>query len=231
MPPTQPLRVIVAEPEVLTREGVRRILENAGIRILAAVADSPALTAAVGAHRPDVVVTGIRLPPTSTDEGIRFAVELRKSDPEIGVVVLGHQVDAGYAARLFEGGATRRAYVLAERIADTASLVETVRTVARGGSFVDVQVVETLLSATDGRRNPRFGNLTPREREILALMAKGKSNVAIARELLVGSRAVERHVSSIFAKMDIEDSPDFSRRVMAVVAYLSDGRSSTPPED
>lgn len=222
----QPLRVVVAEDEVLIREGIRRILENAeGIRVMGAVADLPSLWNAVGARRPHVVVTDIRLPPTSTDEGIRFAVELAESNPEVGVVVLSQYVDAGYATTLFEGGATRRAYLLEQRIADPARLVEIVRTVARGGSYVDVQVVETLLRAADARRNATFGNLTPREREILALMAEGRSNGAIARRLVVSNRAVERHVSAIFTKLEIEDSPDFSRRVMAVLTYLSDGHA------
>jgi DNA-binding NarL/FixJ family response regulator len=222
----QPLRVVVAEDEVLIREGIRRILENAeGIRVLGAVADLTSLRNAVGARRPHVVVTDIRLPPTSTDEGIRFAAELAESNPEVGVVVLSQHVDAGYATRLFEAGATRRAYLLEQRIADPAKLVEIVRTVARGGSYVDVQVVETLLRAADARRNATFENLTAREREILALMAEGRSNGAIARRLAVSNRAVERHVSAIFTKLEIEDSPDFSRRVVAVLAYLSDGHA------
>jgi DNA-binding NarL/FixJ family response regulator len=231
----QPLRVVVAEDELLIREGIRRILENAeGIRVLAAVADAPSLWNAVGARGPHVVVTDVRLPPTSTDEGIRFAVELGKVYPEIGVVVLSQHVDRTYATALFEGGAARRAYLLEQGIADPAKLVEIVRTIAGGGSYVDVQVVETLLSAADARRNPTFANLTPKEREILALMAEGRSNGAIARRLLVSSRAVERHVSAIFTKMEIEDSPDLSRRVMAVLAYLhdghADGRAAAVPE-
>ena len=222
----QPLRVVVAEDDVLVREGIWRIFENVdGIRVLAAVADLPGLWNAVGARRPHVVVTDIRLPPTFTDEGIRFAVELRESNPEIGVVVLSQHVDPAYVTSLFEAGASRRAYLLKQRIADTAKLAEITRTIATGGSYVDVQVVETLLSAADGRRNPMFGNLTTREREILALMAEGRSNGAIARRLLVSSRAVERHVSAIFTKLNIEDSPDSSRRVMAVLAYLSEGQA------
>jgi DNA-binding NarL/FixJ family response regulator len=222
----QPLRVVVAEDEVLIREGIRRILENAeGLRVLAAVADLPSLWDVVRARGPHVVVTDIRLPPTSTDEGIRFAVELRKSDPGIGVVVLTRYLDPTYATTLFEGGAARRAYLLEQRIADPAKLVEIVRAIAGGGSYVDAQVVETLLSAARARRNATFANLTSREREILALMAEGRSNGAIARRLVVSNRAVERHVSAIFTKMEIEDSPELSRRVMAVLAYLYDGRA------
>jgi DNA-binding NarL/FixJ family response regulator len=220
----QPLRVVLAEDDLLVREGIRRILENVeGIRVPAAVDDLPTLWSAVGARRPHVVVTDIRLPPTFTDEGIRFAGELRKSNPEIGVVVLSQQANPAYAAALFAGGAARRAYLLRQRIADPAKLAEIVRTIAGGGSYVDVRVVEMLLKTADGRRNPTFANLTPKEREILALMAEGRSNGAIARKLLVSNRAVERHVSAIFTKMEIEDSPDLSRRVMAVLAYLSDG--------
>lgn len=231
----QPVHIVVAEDDLLVREGIRRLLENVeGVRVVEAVADLPALWDAVGAHHPHVVVTDIGLPPTFGDEGIRFAVELREANPDMGVVVLGRHVNPAYATTLFAGGAARRAYLLKQRIADTAALAEIVRTIADGGSYVDVLVVESLLSAAEARRNPTFGSLTPREREILALMAEGRSNGAIARRLVVSSRAVERHVSAIFSKMEIEDSPDFSRRVMAVLAYLSNGHGdaggAAPPK-
>jgi DNA-binding NarL/FixJ family response regulator len=222
----QPLRVVVAEGDLLVREGIRRILENVeGLRVPAAVSDAPSLWAAVSAARPHVVVTDARLPPTLTDEGIRFAIELRKSNPKIGVVVLGERTDPAKATALFAGGAERRAYLLKQRIADSAKLAETVRTIAGGGSYVDVQVVDTLLASAYSSRNGMLAHLTAREREILELMAEGRSNAAIARRLLVSSRAVERHVSAIFTKIEIEHSPDSSRRVMAVLAYLSDGHA------
>jgi DNA-binding NarL/FixJ family response regulator len=163
--------------------------------------------------------------PTFTDEGIRFAVELRKLRPEIAVVVLGHDAEAVHATALFEGGAAGRAYFLKHRVVDGAAFAETVRVVAGGGSHVDVQVIEQLLAAANGGR-ASTPKLTPREREILGLMSEGRSNSAIARSLAVSSRAVERHVGSIFTKLGLDDSPDSSRRVLAVLAYLKDRKAS-----
>jgi DNA-binding NarL/FixJ family response regulator len=225
----QPVRVVVAEDEVLVREGIQRLFEGMeSVAVLDAVGDVTALWAAVARYRPEVVVTDIRLPPSFTDEGIRFAQELRQHDPDAAVVVLSQHAEPVYATTLFEGGAARRAYLLKQRVADGATLAETVRTVAAGGSYVDVHVVEKLLRASEARRTARFDNLTPRDREILRLMAEGRSNTSIARELGVTSRAVERHVSSIFTKLGIDDSPDYSRRVLAVLSYLS-GRDDGSP--
>jgi DNA-binding NarL/FixJ family response regulator len=217
------VRVVIADDELLIREGIQRVLERAsGVAVVGTVSDLPTLRAAVDELRPDVVITDIRLPPTFADEGVRFAAELRLNNPEIGVIVLSQHADPGYATLLFEHGATRRAYMLKQRIADRAKLADAVQTVARGGSHVDVQVVERLLAAAEKRRNPDLNFLTPRERQILTLMAEGKSNSAIARELVVTRRAIERHINSIFTKMHLGDSPDFSRRVMAVLSYLAD---------
>jgi DNA-binding NarL/FixJ family response regulator len=224
-----PVRVVVAEDEVLVREGIRQLFESVdSIEVVEAVEDLTSLWAAVEAHDPDVVVTVVPMAPTFTDEGIRFAVELRQLRPEIAVVVLGDDVEEGYATALFEGGAGGRAYFLKHRVVDGPAFAETVRAVACGGSHVDVQVVEHLFAAANGGPASTSANLTPREREILGLMAEGRSNSAIARMLAVSNRAVERHVGSIFRKLDVDDSPDSSRRVLAVLAYLKDHNGSLP---
>jgi DNA-binding NarL/FixJ family response regulator len=224
-----PVRVVVAEDEVLVREGIRRLFESVdSIEVVEAVEDLTSLWDAVEAHGPDVVVTVVPMAPTFTDEGIRFAVELRQLRPDIAVVVLGHDVEAVQATALFEGGAAGRAYFLKDRVVDGPAFAETVRAVACGGSHVDVQVVEQLFAAANGARASTSGNLTPREREVLGLMAEGRSNSAIAHVLAVSSRAVERHVGSIFTKLDLDDSPDSSRRVLAVLAYLKDHDGSLP---
>jgi DNA-binding NarL/FixJ family response regulator len=215
-------RIVVAEDELFVREGIRRVLESIeDVEVVAVVGDLPELERAVEYALPDVVITDIRLPPTFTDEGIRFAADLWLRDPGIGVVVLSQHVDPSYATTLFDRGAQARAYVPKERVTDRAELARVIRTVAEGGSHVDVRVVEELLGAAGRRSSPTFAALTPREREILRLIAEAKSNVAIARELGVTTRAVERHVSGIFSKMQIEDSPEVSRRVRAALAYLS----------
>jgi DNA-binding NarL/FixJ family response regulator len=227
----EPVRVVVAEGDVLTREGIRRLFETVeDVEVVGAVRDLPSLWAAVEALHPDVVVTDVCLPPALTDEGIRFSVELRLRRPEIAVVALGQNADPDSATALFAGGPAGRAYLLKERVVDGPALAETVRTVAEGGTHVDGQVVERLLRASDARQGSRaLTNLTPRDAEILGLMAEGRSNAAIARELGVTSRAVERHVGSIFTKLGIADSPDYSRRVLAVLAYLEDGRDGARP--
>jgi DNA-binding NarL/FixJ family response regulator len=218
-----PVRVVVADHEVLVREGLRRLFETTGsIEVVEVVEDLISLWAAVDAHDPDVVVTDVPMAPTFTDEGIRFAVELRQLRPEIAVVVLGHDAGADNATALFEGGAAGRAYFLKRHLVDGMAFAETVRAVAGGGSHVDVQVVERLFAGANGRHAATSGNLTPREREILGLMAEGRSNSAIARTLAVSIRAVERHVGSIFTKLDVDGSPDSSRRVLAVLAHLDD---------
>ena len=221
--------MLVAEGDVLTREGIRRLFETArGIEVVEAVGDLPSLWAAVEACQPDVVVTDVGLPPARTDEGVRFSVELRRRCPEIAVVLLGGDPDPEHARTILGGGASGRAYVLKDRVVDGASLAQTIRTVAGGGSHLDVRVVEKLLAAP-ARRTATLANLTARDGEILRLMAEGRSNGAIARELAVTSRAVERHVGSIFTKLGIADSPDHSRRVLAVLAYLRDGRGGPQP--
>jgi DNA-binding NarL/FixJ family response regulator len=223
--PVTPVRVVVAEDDLLTREGIQRLFEtNDGLDVVGAVADLPSLWRAVEGFHPDVVVTNVGLPPTRTDEGIRFSVEVRRRRPETGVVVLGEEPDPDLAAHMLGDGVSGRAYLLKDRVVDGAAFAETVRTVAAGGSHVDIRVVQRLLNMKPARRGAALAKLTPRDGEILRLMAEGRSNAAIARELAVTGRAVERHVGSIFGKLDIPDSPAHSRRVLAVLAYLENGR-------
>jgi DNA-binding NarL/FixJ family response regulator len=220
------LRVVVAEDEVLIREGIRRLAETLEtVEVVETVGDLRALWAAVEAHDPHVVVTDIPLAPTFSDEGIRFAVELRRVRPEVAVVVLGDEVEPEHATALFDGGTAGRAYLLKDRVGDGAAFAQTIETVAAGGSHVDAEVVGRLLDRGNERTSTPT-SLTTREREVLALMAEGRSNSSIARNLGVTGRAVERHVGSVFAKLRIDDSPDSSRRVLAVLTYLADSRAS-----
>jgi DNA-binding NarL/FixJ family response regulator len=217
------IRVILAEDNYLAREGISRVLESIeDLDLVAAYGDLDAVRAAVERDRPDVVVTDIRMPPNHTDEGIRLADELRTTRPEIGVVVLSQHESPLYALALFDRGAERRAYLLKERVRDQSELGRAVREVASGGSVVDPRVVEGLLSAHTRTHTP-LEELTPRELEILALIAEGRSNTAIAETLVVTKRAVERHINAIFRKLELEESEDVSRRVTAALLYLARG--------
>jgi len=214
---------VVAEQELLVREGIQRILEVAGrVEVVGGAGDLPALQEAVRTQRPHAVVTDARLPPAYTDEGIRFASELRRTDPEIGVLVLSRHVSSAHATALFAAGATGRGYLQKQYAGDRQRLLDAVEAVAAGELYLDTSLVRELLAADQQEHAPVLTALTPREREILALMAEGKSNAGIAGDLDVTSRAVERHVGSIFAKLQLGDSPDVSRRVMAVLSYLAD---------
>jgi DNA-binding NarL/FixJ family response regulator len=217
------IRVILAEDNYLAREGIVRVLESIeDLDLVAAYGDLDAVRAAIERDRPDVVVTDIRMPPNHTDEGIRLADELRTTRPEIGVVVLSQHESPLYALALFDQGAERRAYLLKERVRDQSELGRAVREVASGGSVVDPRVVEGLLSAHTRTHTP-LEELTPRELEILALIAEGRSNTAIADALVVTKRAVERHINAIFRKLELEESEDVSRRVTAALLYLTRG--------
>ena len=217
------IRVILAEDNYLAREGIVRVLESIeDLELVAAYGDLDAVRAAVERDRPDVVVTDIRMPPNHTDEGIRLADELRTTRPEIGVVVLSQHESPLYALALFDRGAERRAYLLKERVRDQSELGRAVREVAAGGSVVDPRIVEGLLSAHTRTHTP-LEELTPRELEILALIAEGRSNTAIAESLVVTKRAVERHINAIFRKLELEESEDVSRRVTAALLYLTRG--------
>jgi DNA-binding NarL/FixJ family response regulator len=220
------LRVVVAEDVLIVREGILRMLGyQEGIEVVDAVDDLPQLLAAVDEHTPDVVLTDIRMPPTGTDEGIQAALALRDTHPALGVVVLSQHVDAGWALDLFAQGSERRAYLLKERVSEPGQLVGAIREVAAGGSVVDPKVVESLL-ASRSRRQSALDQLTPREHEVLAEIAQGKSNAAVAKSLFLSVRAVEKHINSLFSKLGLSEEEDVHRRVKAVLLYLSDRAAS-----
>jgi DNA-binding NarL/FixJ family response regulator len=221
MLPSLPLRVVVAEDSYLVREGVRRLLETrADLEVVAACEDLDSLLAAVAAERPDVVLTDIRMPPEHRDEGIRAAQVLRESDPELGVVVLSQYAEPAYALALLDGGADRRAYLLKERIDDLDQLAGAIRAVADGGSYIDPKVVETLVSARSAEPSP-LDELTPRERDVLAEMARGRNNAAIAESLFLAERSVEKVIHSIFLKLGLGWETAVHKRVKAVLLYLA----------
>jgi DNA-binding NarL/FixJ family response regulator len=216
------LRVALGDDSYLAREGISRALESdEGIEIVAACADVEELRAAVRETDPDVVLTDIRMPPTHTDEGIRLAEELRETHPTIGVVVLSQYAEPLYAAKLLEHGSDGRAYLLKERVNDRAELSRALHEVAGGRSVIDPRIVETLLQARRRRDESGLETLTAREQEILALIAEGWSNDAIAARLVITKRAVERHINSIFWKLELGESADVSRRVKAALLYLA----------
>ena len=217
------IRVALAEDNALLRQGLVRLVERADeLELVGAVGDLPALEALIDATDPDVVVTDIRMPPTGTDEGVRVAARLRTERPGVGVVVLSQHADAAYALALLDGGSQGRAYLLKERVADVGELVAAVREVAAGGSVIDPAVVEGLVSASRTSRPTDLDRLTPREREVLAEMASGRSNAAIAAALVLSERAVEKHKNSIFSKLGLSEERDLNRRVKAVLVYLHD---------
>jgi DNA-binding NarL/FixJ family response regulator len=227
------LRVVIAEDNALLRDGVARLVDaQDDMEVAAACGDLPGLLAAVEDHRPDVVVTDIRMPPTGTDEGIQAASDLRIAAPSIGVVVLSQYANPAYALALLDGGSEGRAYLLKERVADVHDLLSAIREVAEGGSVIDPKVVESLVSATSTRRATELDRLTPRETEILREMATGKNNAAIAATLILSERAVEKHTNSIFSKLGLSEEPNLNRRVKAVLMYLAErdpGEASTTP--
>jgi DNA-binding NarL/FixJ family response regulator len=215
------VRVVLAEDSFLAREGIRRVLEeDNNIEIVATCGDLDSLRAAVAETVPDVVLTDIRMPPTNTDEGVELAAELRSTHPEVGVVVLSLYDEPLYAMRLLEAGAAGRAYLLKERVQDVGELSRVLRDVADGGSFIDSRIVDRLMAARQRREDHHLDLLTPRELEILSLVAEGWSNGAIAERLVITKRAVERHIHTIFWKLDLGDS-DTSGRVKAALLYLA----------
>jgi DNA-binding NarL/FixJ family response regulator len=213
------LRVVVADDSVLLREGIVRLLdEQDGFEVVAQAGDADELLRKVGAHKPDVAVVDIRMPPTNTDDGLRAALEIRASQPDTSVLVLSQYVEEGYALDLVGESAGGVGYLLKDRVADVERFVEAVRRVAEGGSALDPEVVAQLVGRA--RRDDPLEGLTPREREVLELMAEGRSNQAIAEQLVVTERAVEKHVTSIFGKLDLAPAPEDHRRVLAVLAFL-----------
>jgi DNA-binding NarL/FixJ family response regulator len=218
-----PIRVVVAESSYLIREGLTSILGSVSEVELAAVCSSGLeLQAAIAAENPDVVLTDIRMPPSGTDEGIRVATRLRETSPTTGVVVLTQYAEPSYALDLFDKGAARRAYLLKERTRTLGELIAAIETVARGGSVIDPLILDVLIQARSRAAHSSLSDLTAREREVLAEIATGKSNGAIAESLFLTKRAVEKHVNSIFSKLGLSESQDASPRVKATLIFLSE---------
>jgi DNA-binding NarL/FixJ family response regulator len=212
------VRVVVGEDQPLVREGIVRVLEKAGFEVVGVAGDAPDLLRKTNAHKPDVVVTDIQMPPDGTDDGLRAAIEIRAARPDTGVVVLSQFLEDRYALELVGERAEGVGYLLKERVGDLKLFVESVRRVAAGGSALDPQVIQRML----GRRRSTspLDELTPRERDVMALMAEGRSNGGIASELGVTVAAIERHVTRIFDKLDLRQAPEDHRRVLAVLEYL-----------
>ncbi|HEU4449310.1 MAG TPA: response regulator transcription factor [Gaiellaceae bacterium] len=227
-----PLRVVVADDNLLFREGVQGVLGGEpGIEVVGVCEDLPSLEEAVEHTVPDVVLTDIRMPPTKSDEGIRFALDLRQSRPTVGVIVLSQYAEPGYALALLERGSERRGYLLKERVHDRAQLVSAIESVASGGSVVDPAIIDELVAAKALARRSALADLTPREREVLAQIAQGKSNAAIAESLVLTKRAVEKHINSIFLKLHLSDAEDVSKRVKAALVFLSEAETAGGRED
>jgi DNA-binding NarL/FixJ family response regulator len=220
---TRPIRVVLADDSYLVRQALEHVLEPVeGIEVVASCRDRDSLLLAVDAELPDVVLTDIRMPPTETDEGLQIAARLRESHPEIGVVVLSQFAEPRYGLALLEHGSDRRAYLLKERIQYRGQLVAAIESVAQGGSVIDAKVVEGLVHERARVDSSPLNELTVRELEILAFVARGHSNQAIADELVLTKRAVEKHINAIFLKLDLGDAADVSRRVKAALIYLAE---------
>jgi DNA-binding NarL/FixJ family response regulator len=218
------LRVVIAEDSVLLREGLTRLLTDRGLEVVAGVGDGEALLKAIhdlaaAGTLPDVVVADVRMPPTHTDEGVRACVALRGLYPGLGVLVLSQYVEQQYAAELLAGSTRGVGYLLKDRVAEVREFVDAVVRVAGGGTALDPEVVQQLLSRS--RKSDALAALTPRERAVLALMAEGRTNAAVAKALVVSDGAVEKHVSNIFLKLGLAQSPEDHRRVLAVLTYLN----------
>jgi DNA-binding NarL/FixJ family response regulator len=217
------IRVVVAEDSLIVREGLVQLLaQSPSVDVVAAYGDVDAVLAAVDRDRPDVVLTDIRMPPSNTDEGIRLAKLLGDQRPDTGVVVLSQYAEPPYVLALLDRGSDRRGYLLKERVHDRGQLVSAIDTVARGGSVIDPKVVEVLVESKARAERSPLAELTPRERDVLAEIAEGKSNAAIAESLVLTKRAVEKHINSIFMKLGLADSQDVSRRVKATLMFLAD---------
>jgi DNA-binding NarL/FixJ family response regulator len=218
-----PIRIALAEDNVLLREGIARLIGGeADLDLVATCGDYDELLEAIEREQPDVVLTDIRMPPTGTDEGIRAAAHLRANRPQTGVVVLSQYAEPAYALSLLEDGSEGRAYLLKERVSEVDQLLRAIHTVAEGGSVIDPKVVEVLVEARSKATRSPLARLTPRETEILGEMAQGKNNAAIAGALVLSERAVEKHINSIFSKLNLSEEVDTHRRVKAVLLFLSD---------
>jgi DNA-binding NarL/FixJ family response regulator len=215
---SEPITVVIAEDNVLLREGLTRLLNESGFEVSGQAGDAEDLIRKVGAHHPDVAVVDVRMPPTHTDEGLRAARTIRSQHPGTAVLVLSQYVEEAYALELLSESTERTGYLLKDRVSDVDAFLDAVRRVAGGGSALDPEVVSLLLGRR--RREDPLEPLTAREREVLGLMAEGRSNAAIAEALVVTERAVEKHVTSIFSKLDLVPTVEDHRRVLAVLAYL-----------
>jgi DNA-binding NarL/FixJ family response regulator len=217
------VRVAIADDSLLVREGLHELLASeAGIEVVASCADLPSLLDAIDENPPDVVVTDIRMPPTQRDEGIRAAIQLRDTHPHIGVVVLSQYDEPSYVLALLEGGSGRRGYLLKEHVHDRAQLVSAIESVAEGGSFIDPKIVEVLVAANARAGRSPLSELTPREQEVLTELAQGKSNAAIADSLFLTKRTVEKHINSIFFKLNLSEAEEVSKRVKAALMFLDE---------
>ena len=217
------IRLVLAEDSYLVREGLARLLESRPeVEVVAACGDLDSLLATAAEHNPDAVITDIRMPPTQTDEGIRASEHFRDSHPDLGVVVLSQYADPDFALALLDRGSAGRAYLLKERVADVEQLLGAVDAVVAGGSVIDPKVVDALIAARSRAAESPLASLTPREHEVLAEMAQGKSNAAIAGSLVLTERAVEKHANSIFGKLGLTYEKDVNKRVKAVLLYLAD---------
>jgi DNA-binding NarL/FixJ family response regulator len=212
------LRVVLAEDSVLLREGLLRLLADSGFDVVEACGDAESFLRAVERHKPDLVIVDVRMPPTFTDEGVRAALVVRKQFPDVAVLVLSQYVEENYATELVASRSGGIGYLLKDRVADVGDFIESLRRVAAGGTALDPEVIQQLLARAN-RRDP-LARLTPRETEVLGLMAEGRSNTAIAATLVVGEGAVEKHVSSIFSKLDLPPAAQDHRRVLAVLRWL-----------
>jgi DNA-binding NarL/FixJ family response regulator len=212
------MRVIVGEDSMLFREGIVRVLNEAGFEVVAQVGDAEELVEEASAHKPDVAIVDIRMPPTETDDGLRAAIEIRRRLPETGVMVLSQYLEEGYALDLIADTAEGTGYLLKDRVGDVDRFADSVRRVGEGGSALDPEVVAQVLGRR--RRDDPLAELTEREREVLALMAEGRSNQAIAEQFEVTERAVEKHVTRIFGKLSLMPAAEDHRRVLAVLAFL-----------
>ena len=214
----EPLRVVIAEDSALIREGIARLIQESGGTVVAKVGDGPSLVEAVVTHRPDVSVVDVRMPPTQRDEGLRAAIEARRLVPGTPVLVLSQYVERQYATELLADGAGGVGYLLKDRVGDIREFVDALRRVARGGTALDPEVVAQLMARS--RADDPLARLTPREREVLAAMAEGRTNIGIAELLGISEGATEKHISNIFGKLQLPESPSDHRRVLAVLAYL-----------
>jgi DNA-binding NarL/FixJ family response regulator len=214
---------VLADDSFLVREALAHVLAASDVvELVASCADRESLMQAIESERPDVVVTDIRMPPSGTDEGIQVAAELRDTHPEIGVVVLSQYAEPRYSLALLDGGSDGRAYLLKERVQRRGELVSAIRAVAEKGSMIDAKVVEGLVEARAREQRSQLSELTPRELEILAFVARGHDNQAIANELVLTKRAVEKHINAIFLKLGLTYTPDISRRVKAALIFLAE---------